>query len=141
MLLLDKRIGHIVPVRFIGFSLVGGFGILIHLMVLGVLFSQARLGFVSAQSIATLVAMTSNFTLNNLLTYYDRRLKGWQWLQGWASFTLACSVGALANVGIASHLFSMNTKWALAALAGILVGTVWNYAVTSMYTWRKQIIK
>src|SRR6267378_6583230 len=44
----------------------------------------------------------------------------------------------LANVGAASYLFSMDTKWVLAALAGILVGTVWNYALTMVYTWKPQ---
>jgi len=136
MLLLDKLIGHLIPVRFLSFSLVGGFGILVHFTVLAVLLNQVGIGFVSGQSIATFVAMTSNFALNNILTYRDMRLRGWQWLRGWVSFTLACSVGAFANVGIASYLFSMDTKWALAALAGILVGTVWNYAVTSVYTWK-----
>ena len=80
--------------------------------------------------------MAGNYALNNILTYRDMRLRGWRWLQGWVSFTVACSVGALANVGIASYLFSMETQWALAALAGILVGTVWNYAVTLVYTWK-----
>ena len=136
MLLLDKLIGHIIPVRFVVFSLVGGFGILIHLLVLALVFNQLGLGFVTSQSIATIVAMTSNFALNNILTYRDMRLKGWQWLRGWASFTIACSVGALANVGIASYLFIQDTTWVLAALAGILVGAVWNYAVTKVYTWK-----
>lgn len=137
MLLIDKLIGHIVPVRFVAFSMVGGSGILVHLAVLAVLLNQFGLGFVTSQSIATFVAMTSNFALNNILTYRDMQLRGWHWLRGWVSFTLACSVGALANVGIASYLFTMDTKWVLAALGGILVGTVWNYAVTMVYTWRK----
>jgi len=139
MLLLDKLIGHIVPVRLVAFSIVGASGVLVHFAVLALLFNQFGLAFVYSQTAATLVAMTSNFALNNILTYRDMRLKRWRWLQGWLSFTLACSVGALANVGIASYLFSMNTKWVPAALAGILVGTVWNYAVTNLYTWKKQM--
>ena len=83
------------------------------------------------------MAMTSNFLLNNALTYRDMRLRGWRLLAGWASFTLVCSVGAFANVGIASYLFTMDTVWVVAALAGIVVGAVWNYAVTSVYTWSK----
>ena len=90
-----------------------------------------------SQAIATYVAMTFNFTINNVLTYRDRRLLGWKWLRGWISFTLICSVGALANVGIASHLYQMNTGWISAAVAGIAVSVVWNYAVTMMYTWNK----
>jgi len=137
MLLLDKLVGHIVPVRFIAFTLVGMSGILVHLVILTLLFRQAELGFVASQSAATIVAMSTNFALNNILTYRDQRLKGWKWLWGWCSFCLVCSVGALANIGIAAYLFSVDTIWIIAAVAGILVGAVWNYAVTMVYTWEK----
>jgi len=87
------------------------------------------------------VAITSNFALNNILTYRDMRLRGWQWVRGWVSFTLVCSVGALANVGIAAYLFRMDTFWVLSALAGIIIGAVWNYAVTAAYTWKKPSVE
>jgi dolichol-phosphate mannosyltransferase len=57
---------------------------------------------------------------------------------GLFSFMIACSIGALANVGIAAYLFENRTQWMLAALAGVLVGAVWNYAVTQLYTWSKR---
>jgi len=136
MLLIDKLVGHIVPVRFVAFCLVGGFGVIVHFVVLAILFNQIGLGFTSSQATATFVAMAGNYALNNLLTYRDMRLRGWRWLRGWVSFTAACSIGALANVGVASYLFSMDQQWGLAALAGILVSTVWNYAVTMVYTWK-----
>jgi dolichol-phosphate mannosyltransferase len=137
MLLLDKLVGHIVPVRFAAFSIVGGMGVLVHLLTLISLLELLKRPFVESQAIATYVAMTFNFTINNVLTYRDRRLRGWRWLRGWISFTLVCSIGALANVGIASHLYQMNTGWLPAAIAGIAVGVVWNYAVTRVYTWNK----
>ncbi len=136
-LLLDKIIGHIVPVRFITFSLVGSIGIVVHLLILALLFKGLEVGFVSSQAIATVIAMTFNFTLNNAFTYRDLRLKGWGWVRGWISFTLGCGVGALANVGIASHIFSMDIFWVFSSLAGILIGAVWNYAVTTTFTWGK----
>jgi dolichol-phosphate mannosyltransferase len=47
----------------------------------------------------------------------------------------------VANVGIATYAFETplldNTAWVLSAIAGIIVGTVWNYAATSIYTWNK----
>jgi len=135
MMLLDKILGRVVPVRFIAFSLVGGFGIFVHLAVLTILFRGYVITFVVAQAVAALVAMTSNFALNNLLTYRDRRLRGWKVLRGWLSFAAASSVGALANVGIANYLFEREQFWLVSAIAGILVGAVWNYAVTAMYTW------
>jgi dolichol-phosphate mannosyltransferase len=45
-------------------------------------------------------------------------------------------VGALANVGVAARLYADATPWPLSALAGIAVGTVWNYAVTARSVWR-----
>jgi dolichol-phosphate mannosyltransferase len=141
MMLLDKRFGRFVPIRFIPFALIGGIGVFVHLAVLWLVFLGLGESFVAGQSAAALVAMTTNFFMNNVLTYRDRRLRGWGLLRGWISFTLACSVGAVANVGIATYLFESDVMggvgWVLSALAGIVVGAVWNYAVTSVYTWSK----
>jgi dolichol-phosphate mannosyltransferase len=138
MLLADKTIGRYVPVRFIAFALVGGLGVFVHMAVLTVLIKLLGVDFRLAQSSAAGVAMVFNFALNNVLTYRDRRLTGWAWWRGLASFVAACSVGALANVGIATYLFESRTAWFLAALAGVLVGAVWNYAVTRLYTWGRR---
>lgn len=135
MLLLDKLIGHIVPVRFVSFAMIGGLGVLVHMLVLTLVYRGGHGGFVAGQSAATATAMMFNFAINNVVTYRDRRLTGWRWLTGLLSFVAVCSVGAIANVGIAHYAFERNTGWIAAALAGILVGAVWNYAVTSVYTW------
>ncbi len=134
MLLAEKTIGRYIPVRFFAFTLVGGAGVLVHMATLaGLRFGS--LSFANAQAVATVVAMVFNFWLNNLLTYRDRRLRGRKWLTGLLSFMLACGLGAVANVGIASYLFESHTQWMLAALSGIAVGAVWNYAITQLYTW------
>ena len=104
--------------------------------MLALLFKGGGVSFLWAQSGATMVAMTSNYVLNNVLTYRDLRLRGWQFLRGWVSFVIACSVGALANVGIADYLFQRDSFWVSSAIAGVLVGAVWNYAVTAVYTWK-----
>jgi dolichol-phosphate mannosyltransferase len=134
-LLLDKLVGAWIPARFLIFAAVGGLGVLVHLATLALFHRWGGLEFLPAQALATMVAMTFNFALNNELTYGDRRLRGAAWLRGWASFALACSVGAIANVGVATVLFARETSWLLAAVAGILVGAVWNYTVTGFYTW------
>lgn len=137
MLLLDKKFGKFVPVRFLSFAMIGGSGVVVHFVVLTALLEVARLPFVWSQVSATVVAMIYNYALNNIITYRDRRRTGWGWYVGLISFMIACSVGALANIGIASYLYSDRTNWALAALAGIAAGTVWNYAVTAFYTWKR----
>ena len=138
MLLADKTIGRYVPVRFLAFSIIGGIGIFVHMAVLSAVLHGLDLSFTTAQSVATGTAMTFNFALNNVLTYRDSRLKGMGWFRGLLSFMLACSLGAFANVGIASYLFENRTQWIVAALAGVVVGAVWNYAVSQIYTWGKR---
>lgn len=136
MLLADKAFGRFIPVRFVAFALVGAVGVFVHFAALGILFRAMSLSFTASQAGAAIVAMVSNFVLNNALTFRDKRLKGWRWVKGLVSFTLACSLGALANVGVASYLFKQHTVWELSALAGIVVGAVWNYAMTATFTWK-----
>jgi dolichol-phosphate mannosyltransferase len=135
-LLLQKRIGSFVPARFMYFCFVGGIGLITHMVVLWILFHIAGLGFTVSQAGATITAMIGNFALNNIITHRDKKLSGWAWFRGLALFCLACSIGAVANVGVASYLFIEGSWWVISALAGVLVGTVWNYAATAFYVWR-----
>jgi len=135
-LLLQKRVGRFIPSRFIYFSLVGGTGVGVHLAVFTAAFLGFALPFWVSQTLGTVMAMVGNFTLNNLITYRDQRLSGLAWWRGLMLFSLACGVGAIANVGVASYIFGGGIGWLPSALAGIVVGTVWNYATTAFYVWR-----
>lgn len=135
-LLLQKKFGRFIPSRFIYFSLIGGSGVVVHLAVFASLFHGVGTIFWVSQLLATGVAMVANFSLNNLITYRDMRLKGFGWWRGLFVFGAACSVGAAANVGVASYIFNGGFGAILSAIAGIIVGTVWNYATTAYYVWR-----
>jgi len=135
-LLLDKLAGPMIPVRFLVFAMIGGLGVLTHLSALWLAVYPLGIGFAAAQTIATVVAMTGNFLLNNLFTYRDRRLHGRALLTGLLSFYAVCGLGAAANVGIASHLFVANHSWWLAGMGGAAIGAVWNYAMSSVFIWR-----
>jgi dolichol-phosphate mannosyltransferase len=138
MLLLDKTVGRVVPGRFVMFTLVGGLGVFVHMLVLAAANRGLDVAFLTSQLAATAAAMTFNFFANNLLTYRDKRLKGfWQLTRGLLSFYAVCGLGAVSNVGVATVLFREDYSWWLSGLAGILVGAVWNYAASSMFTWRK----
>ncbi len=136
LLLIDKMVGGLIPPRFILFMAVGVTGIVLHMVILATAFNLG-VGFVPAQALATVAAMSGNFFLNNLLTYRDRRIHGVvPLLTGLLTFYAVCSVGALANVGIAGFIFNANQSWWFSGLCGILVGAVWNYAASSVFTWR-----
>ena len=134
--LFDKTLGRFIPTRFALFGTVGAAGVVVHMAVLWVLFATLGASFPASQAVAVLIAMSFNFWLNNWLTYRDLRLKGARaLLRGWASFCLTCAVGAIANVAVASLLEERGLVWFLAAAAGILVGAVWNYALSSRFVW------
>jgi len=135
LLVVNKLSGGVLPVRFAAFAMVGAIGLVTHLMVLAMMLYGLHLHFIAAQSIATTVAMIENFFLNNLITYSDRSLRGLRWLSGLASFCLACSFGAWANVTIARSLFANGLPWYAAGMAGTLLSAVWNYSATSLFTW------
>jgi dolichol-phosphate mannosyltransferase len=138
MLLLDKLVGRWIPARFLAFSIVGAVGVAVHFAIFTIIFQGMHRSFVVGQALATLGAMTFNYTVNNALTYRDMRLRGLLWLRGWVSFVLACSIGGAANLGLASMVYGLGRGWFPAAAAGILIGAVWNYAVTMMLTWGRK---
>ncbi|RJF75361.1 glycosyltransferase [Rhodopseudomonas palustris] len=137
-LVLAKYTNDILSLRFILFALVGSTGVLVHFLTLFVMLKLLDQPFAEAQAIAALVAMTSNFVLNNFLTYRDQRLKGFAILRGLLLFYLVCGVGLLANVGVAFAVYSEHITWWLAGAAGALMGVVWNYAMSGLFVWRKR---
>jgi len=136
-LLLDKLIGDVIPVRFVLFGFVGALGLVVHLTTLGLLTYAAGVAFVPAQAGATLAAMTFNFLLNNVVTFRDRRLRGWRMVRGLFEFYVACSLGALANVSLAKLLNANGFPLFAAGACGMIVSSVWNYGVNTIFTWRR----
>lgn len=135
-LLLSKLTHGLLPTSFLLFSMVGGTGVIVHLAVLGLAKDQIGLPFAYAQLCATLVAMTTNFILNNELTYADKRLRGRRFFIGLLIFYLVCSFGTLANVSIATWVYEGNPNIYVAGIAGAVMSVVFNYAVTRVFTWR-----
>ncbi len=134
-LLIDYALRGAVPLRFIGFALIGGIGVLINLAITAAA-RRAGLDFETAQACGTIVAMVANFQLNNALTYRNARLKGAMVWRGLALFMLVCGLGAVANIGIARALYRESSGGLFASAAGAAVGVVWNYAVSATLVWR-----
>jgi dolichol-phosphate mannosyltransferase len=137
-LVLAKFTNEVISLRFLMFAMVGGTGLLIHLGTLFIALKLLGWPFPEAQAAGAFVAMTSNFILNNFLTYRDQRLKGFAILGGLLAFYLVCSVGLFANVGVAFSVYDKEPIWWLAGAAGALMGVVWNYAMSGLFVWRKR---
>jgi dolichol-phosphate mannosyltransferase len=137
-LVLAKVTNDIVSLRFLMFAMVGSLGLVVHFAALYTALEIFRFPFTEAQACGAVCAMTSNFILNNFLTYRDQRLKGFAILRGLLLFYLVCSVGLFANVGVAFSVYDQQPIWWLAGAAGALMGVVWNYAMSGLFVWRKR---
>ena len=137
-LVLAKLTNDVVSLRFLLFAMVGSIGLVVHFAALYAALKIFRLPFAEAQACGALCAMTSNFVLNNFLTYRDQRLKGFAIVRGLILFYLVCSVGLFANVGVAFSVYDQQPIWWLAGAAGALMGVVWNYAMSGLFVWRKR---
>ena len=137
-LVLAKLTRDVVSLRFLLFAMVGSLGLVVHLAALYAALRIFRIPFAEAQAFGAICAMTSNFILNNFLTYRDQRLKGFAILRGLLLFYLVCSVGLFANVGVAFSVYDQQPIWWLAGAAGALMGVVWNYAMSGLFVWRKR---
>jgi dolichol-phosphate mannosyltransferase len=137
-LVLAKVSADLVSLRFVLFCLVGATGIAVHFAVLSLALHALGSDFFTAQVSATIVAIASNFAINNVLTYRDRRLKGWAYLRGLTAFYVISFVGSVSNIGVSSWMFGNDQKWWIAGLAGAVIGVVWNYVVASLLVWHSR---
>ncbi len=134
-LVLSKLTGGLMPPRALLYGLVGASGVAVNLVALKL---ALMLGtkFAAAQLAAALIAMTSNFLVNNAVTYRDRRLRGWRaMLAGYVRFCGLCGLGLIANVAVAELVHRFTPVWWLAGTAGALFGAAWNYVSTYLAVW------
>lgn len=119
------------------FGIVGASGLLVNLVTLtfansmllriGITDQSARLN--TAVAIAVLVAMTTNFFLNRMLTFGDKARKSLG--REYIKFVSVCLIGAVVNWGVTTRLAAQWTDVLLglqgAAVFGVLAGMIFNY--------------
>lgn len=133
-LLIEKVTRGLVPPKFVLFSIVGGLGLLPHLLVLKIMIDSGS-GFLAAQVTATFLAMAFNYLLNNTVTYRTDRRRGMRFVAGYFIFCAVCSLGAIANISVANLAMNEMNSWPLAGLAGAIMSSVFNFGVATRFVW------
>ncbi|NTG45714.1 glycosyltransferase family 2 protein [Rhizobium rhizogenes] len=134
-LIIAKLSGDLITARFLMFCMVGSIGLIVHLAMLRLLLLDG-FSFPIAQTLAMITAIISNYTLNNSLTYRDRRRRGWRFVSGLLLFAALSSFGVVAGVGLSTLIYNHQPYWWLDGIAGAIIGAVWNYITSSAVTWR-----
>lgn len=135
-LLFARKTGGLVPIRFVLFMMVGATGVLVQYFASLSLILGAGLSLTVATLIGVFVAMTTNFFLNNVLTYRDRALSGRGLIYGLLSFYAVCSLGGLANTSIVYLMYNLLGSYIGATIIGAAVSAIWNFVASSLATWR-----
>ena len=136
-LVLSQILKGRVSIRFILFCMVGLSGIFVQLLITGLamlLINQ----FPTSQTLGIIAAMTSNYFLNNSITFNERKLKSLDLIRGLFSFYLICSLGAFSNIAIATYVFGFSSNWLISSFIGACFGAVWNFTLTSIFTWKSK---
>ena len=136
-LVLSQILKGNVSIRFILFCMVGVSGIFVQLFITGLtmlLINQ----FPTSQTLGIIAAMTSNYFLNNTITFQERKLKSLDLIRGLFSFYLICSLGAFTNIAIATYIFGFSSNWLISSFIGACFGAVWNFTLTSIFTWKSK---
>ena len=129
----------ILPRNSISFALVGFIGIFVQLFSNSLLMNFTKLEFTAALPFAVLIAATSNYLINNLLTFRANRLTGIQLFFGLIKFWIISSLPVIANVGMATFVykFAFNNT-IIAQLVGIIIVFIWNYFASSRLIWNSR---
>ena len=135
-LVADKLVGDYVPASYVIFGCAGSVGILAHLAIVNLLRLMPGVTLERAQLTSSFFVIGINFLLNNQFTFRSARLRGMKLVVGMVLFYAACSIGLFLNLRVLDYLTGLAVPWYLAAAAGLAVGSVWNYWMSSMLVWQ-----
>jgi dolichol-phosphate mannosyltransferase len=138
--IVSKLSRGMLPPRLVSFVGVGLIGSIFHFAIL---YTSLDLGavFWVSQAIATVVAMVFNFTINNVLTFSDERLRGAVFYKGLLLYSLIASVGIVANVSTAQIAYmTLHGHTFIAATTGLVIDVIWRFVVSNRLIWGRSSI-
>ena len=129
---------RLLPKRAISFGLVGLSGVFVQLFITTFLIKIVSIGFYNALPIEVISAATSNFLINNQVTFRSNRLKDMALIIGLLKFLVVASLPVVANIGITTAFYKyISADTFIAQLAGIAIVYAWNYLASSSFVWNK----
>ena len=148
--IMKAKISEIVNSRIFKFVITGGTGTLVQIVALYLY--RLGLGYQLANFLSIETAIVSNFTLSNLWTFADRKLKATQVPGKFLQFNLASAGSILIQLVIAflgEKLIGIHALFTVPvvkigidtglifSVIGILIGMFWNFFAYSHFVWKK----
>ena len=154
------RLNDLLKNRIFKFAFVGGLGTVVQLITLSLfrfVIPDFKVLFITSFLVATLMsieaAILSNFVLNNIWTFADRKLKASQYPAKFLAFNAASAgsiiiqliINTLGELWIGLHELFMVPfvnitvdTGLLFAVTGIFIGLFWNFFAYTTFIWKKK---
>tara|TARA_Y100001968_G_C19379583_1_gene729555 strand:+ start:289 stop:1428 length:1140 start_codon:yes stop_codon:yes gene_type:complete len=127
---------RVIPRKAISFAFVGAIGVIVQFCMVYFLILFVGIGFEQSLPFAIITSASSNYLINNSLTFRSNRLKNRALIIGLFKFLIVSSLPIVANIGLATSFFNyISPNIIFSQLAGIIVVYIWNYAASSRLVW------
>ena len=126
--------------RFIRFCIVGATGILVNQGLLWLLTDLARIYYLYSAIFSIEASIISNFVLNDLWTFRDRREAAGHVLLRFSKYNLLCAAGSSFNYAILWFCTDiLHIYYLISNLIGIAAAVTWNYLISLNWAWVRKI--
>jgi dolichol-phosphate mannosyltransferase len=123
--------------EFIKFCVTGTSGVVVNMGFYILLTRVLGIPIEIASPIAIETSILSNFFLNNVWTFRNRKTENY-WLTKLLRFHAVAALAGITNYSLLLLLVNMLGWWDIAAnLTGIMVGMFVNYSMNSFWTWKE----
>ncbi len=137
--LYDLRLGHLIPIYFIKYSIVGLSGVFVNQFTLWLLQNFSLINKQVSLALAIEVSIIYNYFCNNYFTFKESKITGFTSnMIGLLKFNLICLIGAVIHYSTTTHIHNLYfVNIYLANLLGIVLATFWNYLININITWKR----
>lgn len=134
--LIHRLSRRMVPVTLISFLIVGSLGVVVHMVVLKLSLHFISDNFRVSNGLAMLCAASFNYALNNKSTFRHDCLAGKRVVAGYLIYLGITSLGLAASLFVSGLVYDRTFAPMVAALCGIVVGSLWNYFMSYNFVWK-----
>jgi dolichol-phosphate mannosyltransferase len=134
--LVHRLSRRLLPLTLISFLIVGSLGVVVHMLILKLSLHFISDNFRVSNGLAMLCAASFNYTLNNKSTFRHDGLTGKRVLAGYLIYLSITSLGLVASLLVSGAVFDRTQAPMIAALCGIVVGSLWNYFMSYNFVWK-----
>ena len=134
--LVERKLSKYISIRFLKFLIVGSIGASLHISIVFILYKQLMFSYTLSFLYAIETATIFNFLMNNKWTFDRYKLKKKFLFLGLVQYNCITLIGGLSNFSISFFLIEKNILWIVALIVGAFFGSIWNYVLNKLLTWK-----